>query len=260
MEHRRQRRAMYRKPVGLRRRWASNLVLMTFDKACDGRIILEDERTWAKGRQSSMSATRPGKRAHAMLEHRCAWTQAVHERIQGLSGGKYLPQRLETNGQTERSLTCSKQMSHVGRRLEALAPKRFSWCSCTCLAATLPEEETTSLVLLCRSQRGYTTRCLSTLRGALHGENQFWCADIMPSAMMPCSQVREGGQRRGSCMRRTMEGCSTRWRRVPEAGHDARMAASAKTACLTLKIQTDSLTIVLPASAWASSTKPCRWV
>jgi hypothetical protein len=28
--------------------WASNLVLMTFDKACNGRIILEDERTWAK--------------------------------------------------------------------------------------------------------------------------------------------------------------------------------------------------------------------
>jgi hypothetical protein len=149
---------MYREPVGLRRRWASNLVLMTFDKACDGRIILEDERTWAKGRQSSMSATRPGKRAHAMLEHRCAWTQPVHERIQGLLEGSICREGWKRRDRAKSSLTCLSQMSQAGRRLQALAPKRPSCCSCTCLAATLPEEETTSLVLLCRSQRGYTTR------------------------------------------------------------------------------------------------------
>jgi hypothetical protein len=81
--------------------WASNLVLMTFDKACNGRIILEDERTWAKRRQSSMPATRPGKRGHAMLEHCCAWTQPVLERIQGLCEGSVCRDGwpLEANGQ-----------------------------------------------------------------------------------------------------------------------------------------------------------------
>jgi hypothetical protein len=39
--------------------------LMTSLGAWNGKNILEDERTWAKGRQASMPATRPSKRDHS---------------------------------------------------------------------------------------------------------------------------------------------------------------------------------------------------
>jgi hypothetical protein len=108
----------------------------------------------------------------------------------GSLGGKYLPRRLETKGQSEEFV-------------DVLEPDVASRSATPSTGA-----ETTILLQLHVSGSNFAGRgghelgvalsiaawlhdpLLSTLRGALHGENQFRCADIMPSAMMACRQER----------------------------------------------------------------------
>jgi hypothetical protein len=55
---------------------------------------------------------------------------------------KDLLRRLEKDeGENASSLTCSNQISRVGDSMHYWRQNPFSQCSCTCLGATLPEEE-----------------------------------------------------------------------------------------------------------------------
>jgi hypothetical protein len=165
--------------------------LMTSLGAWNGKNILEDERTWAKGRQASMPATRPSKRDHStnIAAHGldCSPTRP----------GSWEPDLRGFDAQWRDQLKMDSgcwASKGIIRRLERLAPKVsfvmrplhvFAVCGSLPFAAEGHEAQHSvnlGLLSLRRSQRVAQTVGLSTPRLALHLENQFWCSDIIPQA------------------------------------------------------------------------------